>query len=103
MNENATRGRGNKRKGADIERQIVRLLQDHGVAASKDSRTGYMGHDLLIGDEFLAEVKFRQNEGGWKTLERWLAGVKLLFLRKPQDTKPLVVMDFDTFVLLMRR
>ena len=58
-------GKMQRSKGARVEREIVNLHHDIGIAASKDSRSGYTGPDLLIGDELICEVKARRNGEGF--------------------------------------
>lgn len=92
-------GRRNRRRGAMTEREIVNMLRDAGIAAEKISRSGYIGPDLRIQDEFTAEVKHRK--GGMSILTRWLAGVDMLFIREAQKREPIVVMPYHVLVRLL--
>jgi hypothetical protein len=92
-------GRRNRRRGAEVEREIVDMLRGSGVAAEKISRSGYTGPDIVIRDQYPAECKLRK--GGWKTIARWLVGVNILFLREGGKREPMVVLDWKTFVELM--
>lgn len=89
----------NRRRGAEVENQIVNMLREAGVAAEKISRTGYTGPDMLIRDEFLGECKLRK--GGWKLILDWLAPVHILFLRQHGVREPIVVMRFGLFIRLL--
>lgn len=71
-----------RRKGANLERALVKLLQNHGLAAEKVSRSGYTGYDLtvpLLGVDRRVEVKARAD--GFKTIYDWLDGVEFLILK----------------------
>jgi hypothetical protein len=87
-------------KGARIERHIVALHQDAGIAAEKRSRTGYVGEDLRIVEAFSAEVKSRKTGEGFATLERWLGKCDLLFLKRDRQP-PLVLLPWKTYLQLM--
>ena len=94
-------GAAERLKGQRRERQIVALHQDQGIPACKESRSGYTGHDVLIADQWWAEVKSRKTGGGFALIERWLEGVAFLFVWRDRR-KPLVVMEYDIYVELMR-
>ena len=97
-------GKGNRTKGADGEREIVRMLLDRGIDARKISRSGYATPDIEILDYFMGEVK-RQEEQVPITVYKWLAqydDVDMLFMRR--NRMPwLVVMDLDVFGDLIAR
>ena len=94
------RGKSNRTKGARVEREIVAMLQEAGIPASKSSRSGYSVHDIDVTDEFLAEVKARGDAEGFKLVQRWIGEKDMLFL-KSNYKKPVVVLDFDLFTKLM--
>jgi Holliday junction resolvase len=75
-------GRHSRTKGANLERRVAHLLQEHGFAAEKLSRTGYTGTDLsipLIGRDHKAEVKVRGT--GFRQLYGWLADADMLIVK----------------------
>ncbi len=88
-------------KGARIEREIVYRHHDAGVPCEKISRSGYLGPDLRIANEFLGEVKSRQSGEGFTTLARWLGTNDVLFLRRDRQV-PFVVMPWSIYARLMR-
>lgn len=94
-------GNSERLKGQRRERQIVALHHDAAIPASKESRSGYTGHDLLIADELWAEVKGRKEGSGFTMIERWLEGVSLLFVWRDRRP-PMVVLEWDTYLELMR-
>jgi hypothetical protein len=80
-----------RRKGARTELALVRLLQNHGFAAEKISRSGYVGPDAsvpLLGVDRRVEVKCRGN--GFRQLYEWLNGADFLIV-KADWHEPLVV------------
>ena len=87
-------GRMSQRKGYRIENEIRLLHVDLGIPAQRMPLSGALGGDmsgdLRIGT-LRAEVKARANGAGFRTLEKWLAGNDLLFLRRNRQP-PLVVM-----------
>ena len=100
-------GLRSRRKGARRELEIVHAHRAIGVAARKvplsGAAEGWKG-DLRIphGDtELWAEVKARANGEGFRTLERWIEGMQLLFLRRDRAT-PLVLLTWDTYVRLLK-
>ena len=92
-------GRRSRSKGARRERELVQLLVAAGIDAKRvplsGAVEGFKG-DILLG-ELRAEVKARASGEGFKTLERWLAGNDLLFLKRDR-AEPLVVMPWTRFV-----
>lgn len=81
-----------RQKGARVERALVKLLQEQGLAAEKISRTGYRGPDLtipLLGKDRPVEVKARAN--GFGRLYDWIDGVEFLIV-KADRREPLLVM-----------
>ena len=99
--------RAAKRKGLQVERQLVALHRDEGIPCWRVPMSGALGGslhgDLKIGPdrEFTAEVKARRSGAGFKTLERWAKGCQLLFLVRDY-APPMVAMSWDTYVELMK-
>lgn len=94
-------GKMSRDKGARRERQLVEKLRAAGIPCTKESRSGYTGHDLTVAGVIKAEVKARGSGAGFKTLENWLVGNDLLFLWRDRND-PLVTMDLDTATELLR-
>lgn len=88
-------------KGARIERALVALHHDAALPAEKVSRSGYPGPDLVIADQFTAEVKARRAGNGFVQLERWKGEADLLFVKRDRQA-PLVVMDWPLYTRLLR-
>ena len=101
INPASTRGKRNRRRGKEVENEVVNLLRDAGIPAERISRVGYTGPDIQVSDTYLGEVKLRRE--GFKLLRRWMSGAHLLFLRSQGDRIPVVVMDWQTFLELLRR
>jgi hypothetical protein len=97
--------RGPKRKGDFVEREIAGMLTAAGIPSWRVPLSGAAGGDFVgdirVGVEcWRAECKARKAGDGWRTLERWLAGSRLLFLRRNGERRPLVVLEWDAFVEL---
>lgn len=92
--------KSSRRKGNRVESLIVSMHQDAGVVARKvplsGAMPGYPG-DVIVADHFRCEVKARKNGAGFAVIERWLDGNDMLFLKRDRQ-KPIVVMDWDTYV-----
>ena len=95
-------GARHRRKGDRSEREIVFQHIGIGIKAERyplsgASRFRGSGHDIDIyaygPDEapLVAEVKARKSGSGFVTLESWLAGYDILFLRR-NNADPLVVL-----------
>jgi hypothetical protein len=107
----ARRGRAARRKGAERERQLVRLHQDAGVHAERVPLSGaarYQGNGGDI-DVYLrgrdqpplrCESKSRATGAGFATLERWLGEHDALFLTRDR-AEPLVVLPWSTWIELI--
>ena len=94
-------------KGARVEREITKMLQDNGIDALKvplsGACEGYKG-DIAIraGDDVLhCEVKARKNGAGFTTLENWLGDNDFLFLKR-NNRDPMVVMDWAVFIAICK-
>jgi hypothetical protein len=90
-------GRASRDKGNRCERAIVRLLQEHGLAAERvplsGSARGRFGGDISVaalGRDLLGEAKARGS--GFNRLYDWLEDRDFLVLRT--DRKPLLVHRF---------
>jgi hypothetical protein len=89
-----TGGRASRAKGNRVERQIVRLLQDHGFAADRvplsGAACGRFGGDIsvpLLGVDRRVQVKCRGE--GFRRLYAWLDGADLLIVGD-DPSEPLV-------------
>lgn len=107
-----TGGRAARRKGDRIERELVALYEGIGIHAERyplsgASRFRGAGHDLDIyafGQEqapLVAEVKGRKGGSGFITLERWLGDFDALFLRRNNNTDPLVVIPWRIWARIL--
>lgn len=92
-------GRKSRDKGARIERELVRILQEAGFAAERvplsGAAQGRFSGDIsipLLGADYRAEVKCRAN--GFAQLYDWLGDNELLIVRADRK-KPLVVLPLD--------
>ena len=93
-----------REKGIRIEREVVQWLQDEGLPASKESRSGYAGEDLKVGDEWRYEVKARVTDtaGGWRKVNGYIGEADGLFLRVDGSKVPeLVVLSVEHWLELM--
>lgn len=101
-----------RRKGADIEREIVDRHQEIGVHAERyplsgASRFRGQGHDIDVyafgTDEcpLVAEVKGRKGADGFRMLERWLDDNDVLFLRRSRS-EPFAVLPWRVWERLLK-
>ena len=88
-------GRKSRQKGNRAERALVRLLQDHGIAAERVPLSGSAGGSFvgdlrvpLLGADHVVEVKVRAD--GFRELYRWLERRDILVVRADRR-EPLVV------------
>jgi hypothetical protein len=106
-------GRGHRRKGDRIEREIVARHSVMGIHAERyplsgASRFRGSGHDFdiyLFGADnapLTAEVKARKTGAGFATLESWLGEYDALFLRK-DGADPIVVIPWRVWAQLSER
>jgi len=94
-------GSKSRRKGNRVELELLHLLQDAGLAATKHSRAWTPGHDLnlpMLGVSRRVEIKCKAN--GFRTLYSWLIEKDLLIVRADRS-KPLVVMPMDMLLELI--
>ena len=97
-------GKGPKRKGSRVEREVLALLKEAGLEARRvplsGSAPGYPG-DLEVEvpglGRVLVEVKARRKVA----LEAWLEGRGLLVL-KPDRRPPLAVLPLEALLALIR-
>jgi Holliday junction resolvase len=106
-------GARHRRKGDQIEREIVERHRKLGVHAERyplsgASRFRGSGHDVDLyihgRDEapLVAEVKARKDGAGFTTLETWLGEFDLLFLRR-NNADPFVLVPWCTWSRLLER
>lgn len=96
-----------KRKGNGFEREIVRLLQDWGLAAERVPlsgavKTSKFDHDITCpvrGEDWKLECKRRKRQ--FSTIDGWLGENGVLVCRD-DNSRPLVVMTLETFARLAR-
>ncbi len=102
-------------KGAVYEREFVARLNRIGVPSRRivgsggfekydprlkdDIDVGIMDDDTAL---LHAEVKYRRNGAGFTTIERWLSGADVLFLRRA-NADPMVVMEWGVFASMLVR
>src|SRR5262249_29616911 len=92
---NMSGGRSPKRKGGRVERELVRLLLEHGLVCARVPLSGGLGgvwsgdiHLELLGRTYRVEVKSRARLA---TLHRWLSAADLLLL-KANRLQPIAVL-----------
>jgi hypothetical protein len=98
-----------KRKGYAAEIWLRDKHLQQGIPCERVPLSGLMGGkydgDLAIPNveqrEFSIESKARKNGTGFKTLETWMQDKQIMFLKRNHQN-PLVVMDFDTYMKLMK-
>jgi Holliday junction resolvase len=106
-------GAKHRRKGDQIEREIVERHKALGIHAERyplsgASRFRGSGHDVdvyALGKEeapLVAEVKARKDGGGFIQLERWLGEFDLLVLRKDR-TDPMILLPWRTWAALLAK
>jgi hypothetical protein len=93
-----------KRKGDRFERDVVSRHLAAGIEAVKvplsGAVEGFKG-DVIVGrDGYRGECKARRNGAGFSTIEGWLDGNDLLFLKRDRQD-PFVVMSWPTYIKLM--
>jgi len=94
-------GNKSRRKGNRVELELLHLLQDSGIAATKHSRAWTPGHDLNLPLlKILRRVEIKCQANGFRTLYKWLVDKDILFVRADRS-KPLVVMPMDMLLELI--
>lgn len=80
-------GRGSKAKGSRYEREFVQICQDYGIPAHRVPLSGALGgrfsDDVVVGDTWRIECKYRATGTGFKRLYGWLGACELLQLITP--------------------
>lgn len=98
-----------KNKGTRIENLIVDKHNDAGIAAERVPLSGSIGGkysgDIVLGGidapVFRGEVKARKAGNGFSTIERWLEGNDLIFLKRDYK-QPFVAMTWEIYAKLMK-
>lgn len=87
-------GRKSRDKGLRTERAVVKLLQEHGLAAERVPLSGMAGGKFsgdisvpVLGKDRTGEVKCRSN--GFKEIYTWIDGQDFLVIKA--DNKPALV------------
>jgi len=101
-------GKMQRNKGARVEREMVKYLQEHDISCERVPLSGAMhyqgnGADIDIYSENLhlkAEVKSRK-ESLWKSQEKWLGDNDVLIL-KSNNQEPYVFMPINIFTQLLK-
>lgn len=97
-------GRGARIKGGRFELEVVKNLRRLGLSMAKKiplsgASDGFPG-DILTGLLGLrGECKWRRSGSGFRTLERWLQGNDIIFLRRDGED-PYVAMPWKSFALI---
>lgn len=97
-------GRASRDKGNRGEREAVRILQDHGLAAERVPLSGGAGGSYIgdftapvLGIDHTFEMKCRAR--GFRSIYNWLAGHYGLVLRADR-CEPLIVLRLEDFAKL---
>jgi hypothetical protein len=100
-------GRPARRKGNRVEREIVRMLQDAGLAAERMPLSGSAGGSFagdlsvpVLGVDRRIEAKARAT--GFRQLYAWLAGHYGLVLKADRQ-EPLICLRLTDFARLARK
>ena len=93
-------GKPSRDKGMRLERKVVHLHHDQGIAAERvplsGAAGGSFGGDIVIADTWRAEVKGRASGEGFATIKRWLGTNDILFLLEDR-ADPLVVLPWTMY------
>ena len=93
------RGRFSRRKGYSGERNLVLLLQEHGIAIKRTAHANIKG-DLTLGCGARIEVKNRENLSD--ALWQWQDGVQYVALKR-NNKDYLVQMSVTKFIELYKQ
>ena len=98
-------GKAPRQKGNRLERELVNYFKSVGLLAHRvpysGSMVGYKGDVQLTvkGTKFVLEAKSRQS--GFKFLYDSLGDNNLLCIKRDRD-KPLIIMDIENFIRIIR-
>jgi hypothetical protein len=98
-------GRGPRRKGMAFELEVVRLLQDHGLAAEKVPLSGAVktprfDHDVSVPVRGIdRRIECKRRKRSFQTISKMLAGNFALIVRD-DNSPPLVIMSVPAFAEL---
>lgn len=99
-------GKASRQKGDRMERQLVHLFQEAGIACERIPLSGSAGGSFcgdlsipVLGIDRRAECKKRAT--GFTEIYRWLADHYALFIGRDR-APPLVVLRADDFVALLQ-
>lgn len=93
-------GKSSRNKGMRVEREMVRIFQEHGYAAEKVSRMYGPDEDIsvpVLGIDRIVEVKARKD--GFREDHKWLAG-KFAVIKKANNQEPLITMRLRDAVFI---
>lgn len=100
-------GRSAKRKGSGYEREVVALLQEHGIAAERVPLSGAVKGGSFEGDINCpvrgadTKIECKRWKGGFRTLRKALGPNNYLFHRD-DGCETLVTMTWREFVKLAK-
>lgn len=98
-----------KRKGSSFELEVVRLLQQHGIAAEKVPLSGAVKGGSFACDAKVSvpvlgrdlDVECKRRKRSFGTIDTLLAGNDALFVRDDR-CRPMVVMTVEMFAALAK-
>ncbi len=100
-------GRAAKRKGAAFEREVVALLQEHGIAAEKIPLSGAVKGGSFEGDVDCPvrgvdrKLECKRWKGGFKTINKFLEGNYALVTRD-DHSEALITLRLKDFAELAK-
>ena len=101
-------GRSPKRKGSTWEREVVALLQDLGLAATRTPLSGAIKHPKFDHDVSCPvrgvdrKIECKRRKRSFQTISKMLAGNFALIVRD-DNSPPLVIMSIPAFAELARQ
>tara|TARA_R100000789_G_scaffold59492_1_gene57112 strand:+ start:829 stop:1179 length:351 start_codon:yes stop_codon:yes gene_type:complete len=100
-------GKFSRDKGARVERNIVNLLKENHIEASRVPLSGAAGGRFAgdvdirhLGRKYRAECKARKNGTGFATINKWKGDNDFLFLIE-NNREPMVYMTITEFIKLL--
>ena len=96
---NQQRGRRNRQRGAELQRQAVNLAKEYGLDAHNRDRGGAnhpMG-DILIEDKYYG-CKMRKTLPSYLLPEKQEVGVVI----RADRLKPMIVVDLESYLLMLK-